>query len=424
MSTTASARIFEPLMSAVISASGTPCRPTPGLSARALRRSYLLYSDVPVLKNARYLSLLPGTSAVQTIRSPSWMSWRLFEELQRPVVELGHVRAEDERGPRDRPQREAQALFVVREVGRTRELDDAEREHVGVRPGALDAVGFPAVQAPEHAAEGFPAVPEVVGDAPHIGVFVGVRAVLDRGVAGGEAEDDRAAALVDGLADAFDLGGGVWAGQVVDLDEVESPLGELLEHGIIVFLRAGFAHVHAVHVLVPRAGTAHVHDVLRVVVRALHLRILADRLTRDAAHEVHADLQAAFVHVVGERLQALAVLRGRETFGGGDEAAVFVHGERVADVALESLLVVVVPLVVNHEDVPAERLQLFDHGFRLFLRLRLGEAEAEAVEAVPAHRRGRSPVVEIGRGERGGCCERDARGGERTDREFHGCTSG
>ena len=55
----------------------------------------------------------------------------------------------------------------------------------------------------------------------------------------------------------------------------------------------------------------------------------------------------------------------------------------------------------------------------MFLCLRLGEAEAEAVETVPAHRRGRRPVMENGSGESRardhGACER---------KSFEGCFHG
>ena len=57
-------------------------------------------------------------------------------------------------------------------------------------------------------------------------------------------------------------------GKVIYFDEVQPPRRELFKNGIIVFLRAGLGHVHAVHVAVPGAEAFCVCDVGGGVVRA------------------------------------------------------------------------------------------------------------------------------------------------------------
>ena len=43
---------------------------------------------------------------------------------------------------------------------------------------------------------------------------------------------------------------------------------------------------------------------------------------RNAAHDVHAEFQSLGMHVVGQRLEALAVGGGGKAIDGGDQAAV------------------------------------------------------------------------------------------------------
>ncbi len=54
--------------------------------------------------------------------------------------------------------------------GALAQVQDAQRQHVGVRPAAGDAVGVPALQPAELLHQQRPLVPEVVADPPEVGV--------------------------------------------------------------------------------------------------------------------------------------------------------------------------------------------------------------------------------------------------------------
>src|SRR5579859_5377338 len=94
----------------------------------------------------------------------------------------------------------------------------AERQHVGIRPASIAALPDPRLQPFKNIPHAHgeivlfgwlvhetPAIPDVVGDAPHLGIPADLGAMRRLGWTGREAEYDRPACLVDGCRDLADL---------------------------------------------------------------------------------------------------------------------------------------------------------------------------------------------------------------------------
>ncbi len=228
-----------------------------------------------------------------------------------------------------------------------------------------------------------------------------MRAAAERSLAGRGTKDDGAAGLVDGAADGLDLLQVVGTAEIVDLHEVHLPRGDEFEDGIVVGLRAGLVHVHAIHVGVPRAGAGGVGDVPRGVAGALHRQVLLPGLARDAAHHVDAELEALRVHVVGERLEAGATGGGGEAVGRGQHAAPLVHDVRGGGVVVKPGGVGLIPLDVHRDEVPAVGQQVGRQVVGLGLGALLVDRGAVEIPAVPAHHGALGPGVKNRRGGNG-----------------------
>ena len=133
------------------------------------------------------------------------------EQTKGGFVQTGQLRPENQRRTEDRPQGQQGLLFVRGEAGLPglSELyaDAAQRQHVAVRPAAGTDVALPDLAAGEHIFQQGPVVPEIVGDAPHIGVLTQVPRFFHGRGAGRKTQHDRASAAVDGPADHLDLMG-------------------------------------------------------------------------------------------------------------------------------------------------------------------------------------------------------------------------
>ena len=131
------------------------------------------------------------------------------EQTKGGFVQIGQLRPEDQRRTEDRPQGQQGLLFVRGEAGLPglSELyaDAAQRQHVAVRPAAGTDVALPDLAAGEHIFQQGPVVPEIVGDAPHIGVLTQVPCLFHRRRAGRKAQHDGPPAAVDGPADHLDI---------------------------------------------------------------------------------------------------------------------------------------------------------------------------------------------------------------------------
>lgn len=102
-----------------------------------------------------------------------------------------------------------------------------------------------------------------------------------------------------------------------------------------------------------------VGHVLGGVVGAVYGQVLVHSDTRDAAHHVHAKLQAQFVDGGGERAESLAAGSTRETHRVRQLTAVFVENQRRVVVVTMCAGGRVVPVDVDDQRIPAGVFQVF-----------------------------------------------------------------
>ncbi len=165
-------------------------------------------------------------------------------------------------------------------------------QHVGIGPVAGLDVWLPFGDAVEFVADAkgelafswlvglAPAIPVVVGDAPHLRVFCDFGGVFELGWSGREAEHDGAAGFADGLGDLANLGGPVgMVADAVDLDVVQAPVRVELEHRVVVGL-AGCVVLDAPVALIPGAGRSVVGGVGGMEAGAGDGKVLLDHTWR------------------------------------------------------------------------------------------------------------------------------------------------
>ena len=85
---------------------------------------------------------------------------------------------------------------------------------------------------------------------------------------------------------------GVFAGDVVALDEVHAPLGIELEDAVIVALGQGMILLDAVHIRVPGADGIGVGHIGAGHVRALDRQAAVRRHAGQTAHDMNAEFEA------------------------------------------------------------------------------------------------------------------------------------
>ncbi len=268
--------------------------------------------------------------------------------------------------------------------------DVAEGDHVGVRPVVGPALSLPARQQIELVIEQRPAIPDVVGDSPEVGVGFDVLGLRDGGVAGRGAEDDGAATLLDGAVNRFNFVGGIRLREIIDLDVVDAPACVLADDRVIPRLTGGDGTVHAEHIGIPEAGALGVGGVFGVIRGgAFDGGIFLDGFTRDAAHNMDAELQSHRVDLVGEGFESLTVGRGGKSIGGGHQAAEFILWDKAAgrrSFQIAGMRAGVVPSIIDDDVIPAVGEEIRLEPLRVGDHFGFGDGIAEGVVTVPAHR--------------------------------------
>ena len=265
----------------------------------------------------------------------------------------------------------------------------AEGQHVRVRPVTGSRVDAPFFRPLEHRLQQAPFVPEVVRDAPHVGIRLQVLRFGKRGGAGAEAEHDVPAAGAAGFGDQLDFPAavGIFPGDVVALDEVHAPFRVEAENAVVIGGRFGQVAPETVHIGIPGADGVGVGRVLAEVRAVRDGQVPVRRHAGHSAHDVDAELQPQAVDIVRQRFEARAVRGAGEAVDRGGQPAVFIHGQ------LGKRLVAVVdggglvPLDVHHDVFPAEGFQLLRHVLRVAADDALRDGCTVAVPAVPAHGR-------------------------------------
>src|SRR5579871_2529429 len=205
-----------------------------------------------------------------------------------------------------------------------------------------------------------PKVPDVVRYAPHLGKVRDFSMMLDGGWSRRETQHNVATAALNRQLDLPNFAGFVWmVSNAVHLQEIDAP-GCVLTKERVVPCLASSGILGSPACGVPRAGVILVGGILRFESRTLDWQIVQNTFTRNAADDVHAELETLCMDRLREFLETCvsAILQGgRETLGHGNKSAILIH--RVLEqVRLGPVLRVDhIPAFVDDGIVIAERLQ-------------------------------------------------------------------
>lgn len=99
---------------------------------------------------------------------------------------------------------------------------------------------------------------------------------------------------VEGFAEHYQLAFLVreFTADIVHLDEIHAPFPVELEQAVVVFPGALLLGVHAVHVSIPLAYAGSLGDLTGGSGSPLDRGIAVNRLARDSAHDMNAELQS------------------------------------------------------------------------------------------------------------------------------------
>ena len=110
----------------------------------------------------------------------------------------------------------------------------SQRKHVAVGIVARTGVFAPFICLVEYGVHGAPVIPQVVHHAPHVGVVKALLGILILCFARREGEHDGAACLIDGMTYHVYLVGVERTTEVVDFQEVDTPLGIEVHDAVVV----------------------------------------------------------------------------------------------------------------------------------------------------------------------------------------------
>ena len=167
-----------------------------------------------------------------------------------------------------------------------------ERNHVTVRPGSLTDIWIPIMGNLYKMCKVLPYIPYIVYHSPHVGMAVHMLGCCYRSLTWRGTEHDRPASFVDSLSDHVDFRLMiVWCRQVVNLDEIHSPLCIHFEDGVVVFLCSRLGSIHCIIVLQPLASTfLTVNLVSSNAVRSLNREMTHHSHLRNTAHDMDTEL--------------------------------------------------------------------------------------------------------------------------------------
>ncbi len=281
--------------------------------------------------------------------------------------------------------------------------EGADGQHVGIGPVTVarlpDPVGQVVEDVPDAHGESVfglsvrerPAVPDVVGDAPHLCVLTDFGGVGRLCRARRQAQDDRATGPGDRVGDLADLSGFVgMVRDAIDFDEIQAPACIQRQHGVVIGLAGGVV-ANTIIAVVPSARVRSVRGVCGMEGRAGDGGVAGDRVLGNAPHDVEAEFQALGVHPLGQRLEAAVTAGGWKAGRHGNQQAVLV--EHILPVLqLVAKGVAHVPAFIDHRISPPVGAQL-GQLCRVGLEVGLIDGETEGIPAVPAHGRSRSALL-------------------------------
>ena len=313
------------------------------------------------------------------------------QQRKRECVQLRQLAADHQRGAHHAPEGHHGALLGLGElravIGIGALTQRAHGQHIRVGPVTGAGMDAPLLRPLEHALQQLPVIPEVVGDAPHVGVTLQMLGLLQRRGARGQGQHDVPPALAAGLGDQLNLplAVGIFPGDVVALDEVHAPGRVQPEDAVIVRPGAGGIAAQTVHVGVPGADGVGVGDLVTGAVAALDGQMAMGRHAGHAAHDMDAELEPEAVHIVRQGLEAGAVRCAGEAVHRRHQPPVGVHLQRrEGDIGMAGGGGLI-PLDVHHDVLPAKGGQTAGHLVGVAADDVLGDGGAVAVPAVPAH---------------------------------------
>ena len=223
------------------------------------------------------------------------------KKLQRLCIKPRHLSPQHERRSEDAPERHHGLLLVLRQTGHAfltiaeTPADDAERQHVTVRVASRSFLPLPQFASTEHILKKRPGIPEVVCNAPHVGIFCIPFRLCNLRRSGGERQDDRPVTFFYCFMKHTDLGmcsRGIFTADVITFDKIHSPSSVQFEQRIIIQL--GFRDVRAqtVHIRIPAADVGRIRNFIRCKVRPEDRHMTMCRKTRDAPHYVDPEFQS------------------------------------------------------------------------------------------------------------------------------------
>ena len=272
----------------------------------------------------------------------------------------------------------------------------AQRQHIAVRPAALRNMVLPFFAPVEHVQQGFPVVPEIVGNAPHIGILFIVPAFRNLRRSGRKAQHDGPPATLDGPAQHLHLvpapitpvGMESGGANIIHLNEIHAPCGIELHDGIVIFL-SGFAIADAVHIRVPLRNGVGVCNHIRSHIRSQYGQMVLCSSSGNASHDMDTKFQIKGMDFVSQRFKSRPIDGRREFIRARQQSAKFVHLIFAEGYVLEpgahGCGVVGIPLDVNHHILPTVGFQMFCHKLCIGQHIRLGYIGVVIVVAVPAH---------------------------------------
>ena len=243
------------------------------------------------------------------------------------------------------------------------DTDLSQGKHVRIGPRARSDVGSPLGTHLELIVQLAPVIPEIIHRAPHISMFLHVTNLIERSLAWRYAQHNRSTTLIDSLTYQLYFSRVVRTRQVVNLHEIDTPLGVQIETRVVILLCAGLGAIYLIIVAQPGTRRIIVTDHIACdTIRTLHRQHLLCSHLGQATHEMYAKLQSLVVHIVGQCLESHAIgCRGEAIECWGISTILIIYVDRVCLVISARLVVLHKPAYIHHHIFPAIGSQVLGH---------------------------------------------------------------
>ena len=286
--------------------------------------------------------------------------------------------------------------------------DHTDREHIAVRIAAAGHMILPLLAAAEHVQKKRPAVPEVIGNPPHVCILCIEPCTINVCRSRRKRQDDRPARLQNGAVNHLGLMPSgkllhltavrVLSGiaDIITFDKINSPVRIHLNQRIVICLSCRNVP-NTVHIRIPRADRIRIRDLIRRHIRSEHRKMPEGCRSRNSAHDMNTELQTQTVDISRKLRKALSACCRREPVFRRLKPSVLIH--RV--VSKRNVLnfrpfrprISGIPLNVDDHILVSRRLQMICKILRVGLYLRFRHRGVVIIIAVPPLRRGHRKAV-------------------------------